>query len=209
MRYLSLSLLVLLFAGCGTMRTAEAVGIELAGTTSAFLDSLTKEQLALAHRRLDDDEAVSWHFVPGRYAGVEMGALGTRQKAMAHQVLRTMLSATGFAKAMAISDLESVLFEMESKPDKPAAHRDPTRYSLLVCGDPKPDGTFVVRYQGHHLSLRMVVVDGLLVGHTPHFLGTNPHVRAREVRQADGAASGGRARPPAAGDVLPASCAAR
>ena len=34
----------------------------------------------------------------------DFGALEGKQKAMAHQVLRTMLSATGFAKAMAISD---------------------------------------------------------------------------------------------------------
>ncbi len=176
MRYLSLSLVLLLAASCGTMRSAVSVGHELADATSTFLSSLGDKQRELATRELSDNEAVNWHFVPGRYAGVEMGALSGKQKALAHQVLRTMLSATGFAKAMAIADLENVLHGLESKPNKPAVHRDPNRYALLVCGTPNPDGTFVVRYQGHHVSLRMAVVDGMLVGHTPLFLGTNPHV---------------------------------
>ena len=176
MRYLSLSLVLLLAASCGTMRSAVTVGDELAQATSAFLASLDDTQRKAAVRAIDHKEAVNWHFVPGRYDGVEMGALKRPQKALAHQVLRTMLSATGFAKAMAIGDLENVLHEMESKPDKPAAHRNPDFYALLVCGTPEPGGTFVVRYQGHHVSLRMAVVDGMLVGHTPHFLGTNPHV---------------------------------
>ncbi|MFT4514495.1 MAG: hypothetical protein ACI89X_000745 [Planctomycetota bacterium] len=176
MRYLSSSLVLLLAASCGTMRSAVSVGAELAEATSGFLSSLDDKQRLLALRELNDKEAVNWHFVPGRYAGVEMGALTGKQKALAHQVLRTMLSATGFAKAMAIADLENVLHEMESKPNKPAAHRDPSRYALLVCGTPEPGGTFVVRYQGHHVSLRMAVVEGMLVGHTPTFLGTNPHV---------------------------------
>ncbi len=175
MRYLSLSLVLLLAASCGTVRSAGTVGNELAEASQGFLAALDSEQRSAALRELADPEAVNWHFVPGRYAGVEMGALDTRQKALAHHVLRTMLSATGFAKTMAIADLENVLHELESKPDKPAVHRDPNRYAMLICGTPEPGGTFVVRYQGHHVSLRMAVVDGLLVAHTPHFLGTNPH----------------------------------
>jgi hypothetical protein len=176
MRNLSLSLVLLLAASCGTMRSAVSVGNELAEATSTFLASLDDKQRELAARELSDQEAVNWHFVPGRYAGVEMGALTGPQKALAHQVLRTMLSATGFAKTMAIADLETVLHELESKPNKPAVHRDPNRYAMLVCGTPELGGTFVVRYQGHHVSLRMAVVEGMLVGHTPHFLGTNPHI---------------------------------
>jgi len=168
--------LSVLLSGCQTTRTVEVVGTELSDVTAKFLDGLGEDQRKLAQRALADEEAMKWHFVPGRYAGIEMGALDPSQRRAADQVLRTMLSATGFAKAMAIADLENVLHELESKPDKPAAHRDPDRYALLVCGEPASRGTFVVRYQGHHLSLRMAVVDGMLVSHTPHFLGTNPHV---------------------------------
>lgn len=174
--YLSCCLLFLCVAsGCSTLPSVEHVGAELAASTTQFLAALDVKQREVAQLPLEDKEAISWHFVPGRYAGVEMGALDPTQKVLAHNVVRTMLSATGFAKAMAIADLENVLHELESTPDKPATHRDPGRYALLICGQPDPGGTFVVRYQGHHVSLRMAVVDGMLVAHTPHFLGTNPH----------------------------------
>lgn len=163
-----------LFAACAAGPSVGDVTVELTAATQRFLAGLTDVQREAAQRAITDAEATSWHFVPGRYAGVEMGALDREQRHAAHDVLRTMLSASGFAKSMAIADLEKVLFEMESKPDKPASHRDPGRYAMLVCGDPGA-GDFAVRFQGHHLSLRMMVVDGVLVAHTPHFLGTNPH----------------------------------
>ena len=163
-----------LLGGCRSTPTVADVAAELTVATTRFLDALSPEQRALAQRPLNDVETIKWHFVPGRYAGVEMGALRPPQREAAHDVLRTMLSATGFAKSMAIVDLENVLFEMESRPGKPASHRDAGRYAMLVCGDPGV-GDFSVRFQGHHLSLRMMVLDGVLVGHTPHFLGTNPH----------------------------------
>lgn len=169
--------LALLLAGCQVgAPSAEVAGGELAHALRALVAKLDPEQRKLAVRPIEDEEASKWHFVPGRYPGLELGALQPAQKACLHDVLRTMLSATGFAKTMAITDLESVLHKMESKPGKPASHRDPDRYSLLLCGRPEHGGTFVVRFQGHHVSLRMAVVDGMLVSHTPHFLGSNPHV---------------------------------
>ena len=176
MHHLSNVLLCVFLASCSITPSAESVGYELADVTSHFLATLDDAQRELALQSVDDNEALAWHFVPGRYAGIEMGALNAQQHRAAHQVLRTMLSATGFAKAMAIADLENVLHALESKPNKPATHRDPDRYALLVSGTPSPNGTYVVRYQGHHVSLRMVVVNGMLVAHTPHFLGTNPHI---------------------------------
>ena len=164
----------LLFVGCALQPTVADVTGELTRMTKRFLGRLSDEQRALAQRSLADAEAVTWHFVPGRYAGVEMSALDHSQREAAHDVLRTMLSASGFAKSMAIVDLERVLFERDSRPDKPASHRDPGRYALLVCGDPGA-GDFAVRFQGHHISLRMMVIGGVLVANTPHFLGTNPH----------------------------------
>lgn len=179
-----LFLALLLLVGCALPPTVDGVTADLARMTKRFLGQLSDEQRAFAQRSLTDAEAVTWHFVPGRYAGIEMSALNHGQREAAHDVLRTMLSASGFAKSMAIVDLERVLFERDSRPGKPASHRDPGRYALLICGDPGA-GDFAVRFQGHHLSLRMMVIGGVLVAHTPHFLGTNPHrVPARWARTA-------------------------
>ena len=168
---------VVLFSACAATPSVSgvaAVTAELTAATQRFLSKLTAAQLQAAVRPLTDAEATKWHFVPGRYAGVEMGALDADQRGAAHDVLRVMLGASGFAKSMAIVDLERVLFEMNSKPGKPASHRDPGRYAMLVCIDTE-SGDYSVRFQGHHLSLRMIVVDGILVAHTPHFLGASPH----------------------------------
>ena len=151
----------------GTERVATAV--------QAFVAGLTPEQRAAACRPLADDERTRWNFVPGRYAGVELGALDAGQRERVHDVLRSFLSAAGHAKTTAICDLENVLHELESTPQQDAAHRDPDRYALLVLGEPAPRGTYAVRFQGHHVSLQFVVADGELAGHTPQFLGTNPH----------------------------------
>ena len=148
---------------------------DLASTATRFLERLDVAQRRLAWRPIDHEEALRWNFVPGRYVGIELGAMTPAQRRAACDLLRTMLSATGFAKTMAILDLENVLRAVEADGGRAPAHRDPGRYALLICGDCSPGGTFVVRFQGHHVSLRCAVVDGVFAGHTPHFLGSNPH----------------------------------
>ncbi len=86
-----------------------------------------------------------------------------------------MLSARGFAKTTAITQLEDLLRAMEGRGGGDVSHRDPKRYTLLVCGEPSTDGAFAVRMQGHHVSLHFTFFAGWLVGATPHFLGSNPH----------------------------------
>lgn len=155
------------------------VGAELATAVTRWLDALPAELKSKANLPLDDEERTRWHFVPGRYLGLELGAMDEGHRERATAVLRTMLSVEGLHKTMTIVGLESVLRELESKPDKPAVHRDPGRYALLVLGTPAVGGSFVVRFQGHHVSLQVQVQNGRIVGHTPQFLGTNPH----EIRE--------------------------
>ncbi|MBP8300516.1 MAG: DUF3500 domain-containing protein [Planctomycetes bacterium] len=160
---------------------AEASGgrtVPVARAAKAFLDGLTAEQRKLAQRPLSDAERTAWNFVPGRYAGIEIGALDAGQKAVAHELLRSMLSVRGYEKTSAIMALEDVLREIETGKGQDASHRDPARYALLVLGEPEARGTYVVRFQGHHVSLQVAVRAGELVGHTPQFLGSNPHAVA-------------------------------
>ena len=149
--------------------------VDLARCASGFLGSLRPEQLSAAQKPLADPERTQWHFVPGRYAGVELGALDGPQRQRAHELLAAMTSADGLRKAEAIAALEAVLRRIETQQGLDASHRDPDRYSMLVFGEPKPDGDFVVRFQGHHVSLQTVVAGGRVVGLTPQFLGSNPH----------------------------------
>jgi len=155
----------------------------VARATSAFLASLSPALRQQACRPLTDEERTKWHFVPGRYAGVELGALDDEQRELAHGVLQSFLSAAGHAKTKAVMDLENVLHELESRGGRDASHRSVDRYALLVFGEPSDDGTYAVRLQGHHVSLQFVVHDGHVAGQTPQFLGSNPHeVRSGEQR---------------------------
>ena len=80
-----------MLGSCGSTRSVELVGGELAEVTSSFLASLDADQQRAAQRAIDHEEVMKWHFVPGRYAGVEMGALDPGQRRGADEVLRTML----------------------------------------------------------------------------------------------------------------------
>ena len=172
--------------GCASSApTAEAAVVEIATTLREFLRTLPPAQRELANRPLSDAERTRWAFVPGRYAGVEFGVLDAAAMDCAQAVLRSLLSTQGYTKTMAIVQLESVLRELEGKGGRDASHRDPGRYTLLVFGMPIASMPFAVRLQGHHVSLHFTFSDGLLVGATPHFLGTNPH----ELREGPNAGS--------------------
>ncbi len=156
--------------------------VAVAAAVQQFLRELPPPLQAKARLARDDAEPTRWSFVPGRYAGVEFGELDAADLSRAHHLLRALLSARGFAKTMAVVQLENVLRELEQRRGRDASHRDPARYSLLVRGEPAAEGTFAVRLQGHHVSLHFAFHDGQLAGVTPHFLGSHPH----EQRDAGG-----------------------
>ena len=90
-------------------------------------------------------------------------------RAAVEALLRSGLSARGHALAETIQSLEDVLRAMEG-----AAHRDPGLYAITVFGSPGPTGAWGWRFEGHHLSLNFVVIDGRYASGTPAFFGANP-----------------------------------
>ncbi|MBL8753154.1 MAG: DUF3500 domain-containing protein [Planctomycetes bacterium] len=166
-----------LLAGCAgvAVPSKDAAVAEVAAATQAFLAPLSPDLRDKAMRPLADAERTTWGFVPGRYAGVAFGDLDAAGTERLQALLRTLLSAEGLRKTMAIVQLEDVLRAIEGRSGADVSHRDPARYALLVFGEPDPLGEFALRLQGHHVSLHFTFAEGFLVGATPHFLGTNPH----------------------------------
>ncbi|NBV53344.1 MAG: DUF3500 domain-containing protein, partial [Verrucomicrobia bacterium] len=68
--------------------------------------------------------------------------------------------------------LEYLLFLIEE--GKGANKRDAENYFVSIFGKPDAHGTWGFRWEGHHCSQNFTIVDGVLVGSTPSFLGTNP-----------------------------------
>lgn len=165
---LSLSLLTVSFA---PLKAVESVADNMREAAVTFLDSLSKDLRNKASFAIEDEERVNWHFVPktGERKGVVLKELNRDQHEKLKRLLQASLSASGQAKASNIMSLETVLHTMEG-----ADHRDPALYYTTIFGDPKPNGTWGWRYEGHHLSLNFTVVNGKLLETAPNFWGANP-----------------------------------
>ena len=108
------------------------------------------------------------------------------QRAAAVKLLKTGLSAKGFAKVEAIRSLESVLFEVEGDAGKKPfvggdghPHRYPERYLFTIFGTPSATEPWGWRFEGHHISQNWTVVSGAAIALEPAVLrqqpGRGPH----------------------------------
>nr|QLK00836.1 DUF3500 domain-containing protein [Micromonospora carbonacea] len=144
----------------GQMRTA--------GT--ALLGALDGAARARAARRFDDDAARRWlEYRPRPRPGVCLADLDRTGRKAAHRLLATALSPAAYAQAMAVVALEEVLDRAEGW----RRGRHSGDYWVAVFGDPARDDRWAWRFEGHHLSVSMTVVDDR-VSPAPVFLGANP-----------------------------------
>ena len=155
-------------------------------TTAAaqFLDGLSADQKAKAVLPFDSEDRLRWHFIPNEMfprKGLMIKEMNEAQRRLAHDLLRTGLSARGYDKVTAIIELEDILKAIETGVKMA---RDKEEYLFSVFGTPAAKGNWGWRVEGHHISLRYTIVDGAMKGtlaSTPMFLGANP----AEVRDGD------------------------
>jgi hypothetical protein len=110
-----------------------------------------------------------WSYFPGSRPGIELSELGTDARKAAHRLLATALSRAAFAQAVTIMGFEEVL-DLDEHGER-GRHSD--GYNVAVFGDVEADGAWGWRFEGHHLSVNVTVVDGQPVV-APLFLGANP-----------------------------------
>ena len=96
---------------------------------------------------------------------------GSQQK-LAHALISSGLSREGYAKAMTIMGLETILKEIE-RPNWRFV-RDPDLYYLTLFGTPSNESPWGWRVEGHHLSFNFLIVGGNQIAPTPNFFGSNP-----------------------------------
>ncbi|MEM7014602.1 MAG: DUF3500 domain-containing protein [Verrucomicrobiota bacterium] len=149
---------------------AHEVGEAMATAATDFLNSLDKEQKDKATFELTDEERENWHYIPIERKGLAIRDMRADQRQLAHGLLSTGLSHTGYLKAVQIMSLERLLWELENE----NARRDPEYYLIWIFGKPDPKGTWGWRFEGHHLSLNFTIVDGKLISETPAFWASNP-----------------------------------
>jgi Protein of unknown function (DUF3500) len=142
----------------------------MAEAARKFVASLGPEQRKLAAHPFDGGDRQSFHFVPMARSGAPLKVLNAEQRKLAHALLKTGLSATGYQKVSNVMELETVLAELEKNP----VRRDPEMYYFWVFGNPQPGGNWGWKMEGHHLSFNFTVVKGTTIVTTPSFMGANP-----------------------------------
>ncbi len=154
----------------GQPLSAHEVAESMAAAANDFLNSLDPEQREKVTFEFEDEERKNWHFVPLERNGLALREMRPEQQHLAHGLLSTGLSHTGYLKAVQIMSLERILWELENQ----APRRDPEYYLVWIFGEPSATGTWGWRFEGHHLSLNFTVVNGKLVAETPAFWAANP-----------------------------------
>lgn len=142
---------------------------QMAETAQAWLDALDADQRSRAVFALRDDERENWHFVPRARKGIPLKEMSESQRKRARELIAAGLSDRAVITTDAIIALEDVLLVMENSP-----RRDRGLYFLTVFGTPSVDGTWGWRFEGHHLSVNFLIVDGAKFSVTPMFFGANP-----------------------------------
>src|SRR6266498_3837167 len=144
----------------------------MAGAATAFLGALPDAARSRAVIAFGDKERVNWHYVPRGREGLPFKSMPASARAAAHELMKASLSAVGYAKAVNVIRLETVLRQLETFG---GLMRDPENYSVTVFGSPDaPGAPWGWRLEGHHLSLNFTLVPGKPVAVTPAFFGANP-----------------------------------
>src|SRR5689334_2554490 len=175
--------LLAIFAG-STIIASQKSAANMAKAATQLLDSLTTDQMARASFPFDGDERTRWHFIPNEMfprKGLMIKEMNETQRRLAHDLLRSGLSARGYLKVTSIMQLEDILQVIEAGG---RFARNKEEYYFSIFGTPAAKGRWGWRVEGHHVSLRVAIVDGAMNGEvssSPMFLGSNP----AEVREGD------------------------
>jgi len=151
----------------------------MSGAAAKWVASLSADQRDKAMFPFDSDERFRWHYVPNETfprKGLTIKEMSEPQRALAHDLLKTGLSAKGYMTATSIMELENVLRAIEGGV---RMARDHEAYLFSVFGTPGDKQAWGWRFEGHHLSVRFDVVGGRTTASSPTFFGANP----AEVRE--------------------------
>src|SRR5262245_17943800 len=176
LRFAVIASLLAVFAG-STMLASQKSAATMAKAATQFVDSLAPDQKAKVTFPFEGDERVRWHFIPNEMfprKGLMIKDMNETQRRLAHDLLRSGLSARGYIKVTSIIELEDILKVIETG-GKMARNKE--EYLFSVFGTPGTKGRWGWRVEGHHVSLRFAVVDGAVasnVASSPMFLGSNP-----------------------------------
>jgi hypothetical protein len=153
-----------------TWAATPAVASDMARAAVAWLSLLEARQRREAQFEWAHRGRESWHYVPRSRPGVALRAMNAPQAAGAWDVLGSLLSGRGMEQVRGQLTIEGILGELTGS----RGFRDPGNYALVIFGDPAGPAAWAWRFEGHHLSINVLVAPGHGVAATPVFFGANP-----------------------------------
>jgi len=172
----------------GAMQTFTAVDLDTDGAnasnantadvvtaTNAFLatlDDATKAKVVYAFT--DNAARQTWSNYPSAQVprkGVALSTLSDTSKAAALAVVKTMLSAQGYAQVQTIQQADDWLKANSTSGN--SSFGSDVDYFIAVYGTPSATDPFMVQFGGHHLA-RNYTYKGTTASITPDFTGTEP-----------------------------------
>lgn len=119
---------------------------------------------------LDDAARRDWSYWPRDRVGLKVAVMHAKHRALLHDLLWSALSAGGYHKVVNIMELEYVL-EASATTGFP---RGIEQYTITLFDEPSETKPWGWRFEGHHVSLNVLVVPGVGISLTPAFLGADP-----------------------------------
>lgn len=119
--------------------------------------------------RSDDPQRENWQYWPAARIGLSLSLMTNEQRRLTHELLTAVLSSNGYLKAVQIMQLDEIL----AFTDEAGFPRSMGHYALAILGEPRIDRDWSWRFEGHHVSLN-VVVGANQITVTPSFFGSNP-----------------------------------
>ena len=131
---------------------------------------------ASAQYAFDSAERFRWHYVPlNDRKGIPINDIECSSKRRCICFDEIRLSDSGYRKATAIMQLETVLKALENREENDR-YRDPGKYYFTIFGSPGAKSIWGWRLDGHHLSFSFSSEENKVVSGTPGFMGANPAV---------------------------------
>lgn len=150
------------------MSAGESTLVVMTAAATTLLGCLDDEQRASACFPVDASARRQWTYLPRPRPGVCLADLDRTQRKACSRLLATALSPYAYAQAMTIMALEEVLDRDEGW----RRSRHANDFWVALFGTPGSPA-WGWRYEGHHLSVTMTIVDGQICP-TPCFFGANP-----------------------------------
>jgi hypothetical protein len=140
----------------------------MTAAAAALLGCLSDEQQVAACYPFDAGARYRWTYIPQPRPGVCLADLDRTQRKAASRLLATALSPHAYAQAVTIMALEEVLDRTEGW----RRGRHANDFWVVLFGTPGSPA-WGWRYEGHHLSVTMTVIEGQVCP-TPCFFGAHP-----------------------------------